>query len=86
MGREFEHAGLAMMRKFVEPDDIALVLERLYVDKSFRREQAHKAYQTARRDSYRWDHIAAQWDRLFQQTLVKAPKIGRISDPKNAHR
>jgi glycosyltransferase involved in cell wall biosynthesis len=66
---EAEHVGLAMLRKFVDPDDIASVLERLYDDTSFRREQAHKAYETARRDSYRWDHIASQWDRLFQQIL-----------------
>lgn len=68
---EAEHTGLAMMRKFVDPDDIALVLERLYADTSFRREQAHKAYETASRDSYHWDQIAQQWDRLFQQILER---------------
>ena len=65
-----EQAGLAMMRKFVDPDDIASVLERLYSDTDFRREQAHKAYETAHRNSYRWDHIAKQWDRLFQNILA----------------
>ncbi len=69
--REAEHVGLAMMRAFVDPDDIALMLERLYADAVFRRDQAHKAYEIARRDSYRWDHIARQWDRLFQQILAR---------------
>jgi D-inositol-3-phosphate glycosyltransferase len=69
---EAEHFGLAMIRSFVDPDDIALVLERLYADKSFRHEQAHRAYETARRESYRWDQIAKQWDRLFQQILERS--------------
>ena len=67
---EGEHVGLGMLRKFVNPDDIALVLERLYSDRLFREEQAQKAYKNARHIAYDWDRIATQWDDLLQRILT----------------
>ena len=67
---EGEHVGLGMLRKFVNPDDIALVLERLYSDRLFREEQAQKAYKNARQTAYDWDRIATQWDDLLQRILT----------------
>ena len=67
---EGEHVGLAMMRQFVAPDDVAAVLERLYSDRHFRQEQAKKAYENALQRAYSWDVIAKQWDDLFQRVLA----------------
>jgi len=68
--KEGEHVSLAMMRQFVDPDDVAAVLERLYSDRQFRREQARKAYENALQPAYSWDLIAKQWDDLFQRILA----------------
>jgi len=67
---EGEHVGLGMLRKFVDPDDIASVLERLYSDRRFREEQAQRAYENARQTAYDWDRIAQQWDELLQNVLA----------------
>jgi D-inositol-3-phosphate glycosyltransferase len=66
---EGEHVGLGMLRKFVAPDDIAAVLEKLYSDRQFREEQGQKAYQNARQPAYTWDRIATQWDALLDRML-----------------
>jgi D-inositol-3-phosphate glycosyltransferase len=68
-----EHMGLGMMRQFVDADDIAELLEKLYVDQNFRHEQARRAYEIAGRSAYRWELIARQWDDLFQR-LLSAPR------------
>jgi glycosyltransferase involved in cell wall biosynthesis len=67
---EGEHVGLGMLRKFVNPDDVAFVLERLYSDRTFREEQARRAYRNARQTAYDWDRIAQQWDDLLQSVLA----------------
>ena len=63
-----EHVGLGMLRKFVDADDIASILEKLYSNKQYRQEQAQKAYANATQPAYSWDRIATQWDHLLQRT------------------
>jgi glycosyltransferase involved in cell wall biosynthesis len=70
-----EHVGLGMLRKFVEPDDIAATLENLYSNKQFRLEQAQKAYDNATQAAYKWDRIAAQWDDLLQRIRLDSPSV-----------
>ncbi len=65
-----EHFGLGMMRSFVEPDDIAAMLDRLYSDLAFRREQAELAYATARDPRYNWKNIACDWDQILTKVLT----------------
>jgi glycosyltransferase involved in cell wall biosynthesis len=64
-----EHVGLGMMMKFVDPDDVAALLEKLYSDRTFRAEESKKAYEIARRATYNWDRIAEQWDDVLQCVL-----------------
>jgi glycosyltransferase involved in cell wall biosynthesis len=64
-----------MLRKFVEPDDIAATLENLYSNKQFRLEQAQKAYDNATQAAYKWDRIAAQWDDLLQRIRLDSPSV-----------
>ena len=63
-----EHVGLGMLRKFVDADDIASILEKLYSNRQYRQEQAQKAYANATQPAYKWDRIATQWDHLLQRT------------------
>jgi glycosyltransferase involved in cell wall biosynthesis len=55
-----EHVGLGMLRKFVEPDDIAATLENLYSDKQ---------------EAYKWDRIAAEWDDLLQRVRLDSASV-----------
>ncbi|MDE3250371.1 MAG: glycosyltransferase [Bacteroidota bacterium] len=64
-----EHTGLAMVWHAIDPADIARILNQLYWDEDYRKQQAMKAYQNATQTSYRWENIAEQWSRLFQQLL-----------------
>jgi glycosyltransferase involved in cell wall biosynthesis len=78
-----EHVGLGMLRKFVEPDDIAATLENLYSNKQFRLEQAQKAYDNATQAAYKWDRIAAQWDDLLQR--IRLDPVCSMTDQKGAN-
>jgi len=53
----------------VDPRDVARVLDRLYGDQHARERYGNAALQNARAAKYRWDHIAAQWTRLMEETL-----------------
>ena len=68
----YEHHGLGMLRKEVSAKDVAIVLEKLYKDKTFREEQALKSQQIALNQNYRWEHIAKAWNGLFQALCVKS--------------
>jgi glycosyltransferase involved in cell wall biosynthesis len=58
--------GLLEMQE-VAPEGVALALEHLYADRSYRLDMSKKAYRNATRPAYRWEHIAAQWGRLFKE-------------------
>jgi glycosyltransferase involved in cell wall biosynthesis len=73
---EGEHVGLGMMRKFVDANDIASILEKLYSSKQFRQEQAQKAYANAIQAAYSWDLIAVQWDHLLQRMQIGSNRAG----------
>ena len=51
----------------VAPEGVAAALERLYADRSYRRDMSVKAYHTATQPAYRWGRIAAQWSQLFDE-------------------
>ena len=70
--RVAEDVVLGMRREFVAENDVAAVLERLYQDERFRREQALKAYRVAQKPEYSWPRIAEQWDQIFQNMLAKS--------------
>jgi D-inositol-3-phosphate glycosyltransferase len=65
-----EHVGLGMMRRFVSAADVAAVLDRLYRDAAFRREQAHESYRVATCESYRWANVATRWSELIDNVLA----------------
>ena len=80
---EREHFGLGMRFKFVDSDDIACMLEKLYCDRKFRQDQAIKAYNNAHQSVYRWDNIAKQWDCLLKRILTERNNTVRLrSRPK----
>ncbi|MDQ3706325.1 MAG: glycosyltransferase family 4 protein, partial [Chloroflexota bacterium] len=58
--------GLLEMQE-VAPEGVAAALERLYADEAHRRDLSLRAYRNATQPAYRWDHIAQQWSRLFNQ-------------------
>ncbi|HEX8228499.1 MAG TPA: glycosyltransferase family 4 protein [Chloroflexia bacterium] len=49
----------------VAPEGVAAALERLYADQAHRRDMSLNAYRNATQPTYRWEHIALQWSRLF---------------------
>ena len=68
---EYEHRGLGMLRKEVSVHDVASQLEQLYNDKNYRQEQALKSQQIALNQSYKWNEVAKQWNKIFQSLLIK---------------
>jgi D-inositol-3-phosphate glycosyltransferase len=55
--------------KFVSPEGVAAALERLYQNPAHLRAMSKAAYRNATQPKYRWDRIAKQWDKLFQEVL-----------------
>ena len=51
----------------VAPEGVAAALERLYADEAYRRDMSVRAYRNATRPEYRWEIIAGQWSRLFNE-------------------
>jgi glycosyltransferase involved in cell wall biosynthesis len=49
----------------VAPEGVAAALERLYADEAYRRDMSVKAYRNATQPAYRWERIAGEWSRLF---------------------
>lgn len=56
----------------VSVDGVASALQRLYEDRSRRAELAARACANARNPSYSWSTVAAQWRRLFDDTITSA--------------
>ena len=57
--------------KIVSPKGVAETLERLYQDPQHLRAMSEAAFRNATQPGYRWEHIARQWDALFQKLLDK---------------
>ena len=53
----------------VTPEGVAGALQRLYENREHREELAEAAYRNATRPEFNWNHIAAQWQRLFDELL-----------------
>jgi glycosyltransferase involved in cell wall biosynthesis len=56
----------------VTPEAVAHALEILYQDEQEREHWGEAAFSNANRPEYRWDAIAARWDRLFSSLLAGA--------------
>ncbi len=54
----------------VSPEGVASALERLYADHEHRETMSRAAYENAVKPEYRWDEIAGQWRRLFDEALA----------------
>jgi len=54
---------------FVTPEGVAAALQRLYEDRAHRDALAEAALRNATRPEFRWNAIAAQWRRLFDELL-----------------
>ncbi len=67
--RKTELPGLCMMQEEVDATDIATMLNKLYFDHCFRKEQAQKSFDNANQPAFRWNEVAKSWDALFQQVL-----------------
>ena len=70
----------------VAPEGVAAALERLYADRSYRRDMSVRAYHNAMQPAYRWGRIAAQWNRLFDvvgvgRTLPSTPEYQTREQP-----
>ena len=55
--------------KFVSPEGVASALESLYRDPDHLRAMSDAAYRNVTQAKYKWDRIAKQWDKLFQEVL-----------------
>jgi D-inositol-3-phosphate glycosyltransferase len=55
--------------KIVSPEGVAASLERLYRDPDHLSAMSDAAYRNAIQPKYKWDRIAKQWDKLFQEVL-----------------
>lgn len=65
-----ETAGDAAVRYTKSPDELALKLQRLLDDPEERRLWATRAAERAQQ-LYRWDAVAAQYEKLFEEVLTK---------------
>lgn len=61
----FRQRALGIEWGFVDPEEVARGLERLYGDRQLRRMLAVAAYRRATRSAYSWSTIAGRWDRLL---------------------
>lgn len=77
--KTMEHTGLAMQWHEVDPVDIAHQLNQLYWDEAYRKQESQKAYRIAMNKIYRWDSIAEQWNRVFQQLLRNKNISGTVT-------
>ena len=61
------NTGILNEAHIVSPESIASALERLYADADYREMMATKAYENSRKNIYRWEIIAEQWQGLFEE-------------------
>jgi D-inositol-3-phosphate glycosyltransferase len=61
--------------RLVNEEALAGILERLYSDRAYRTTVAERSFANARRAEYRWQSVAAQWDRVLRQ-IVDSAKVG----------
>jgi glycosyltransferase involved in cell wall biosynthesis len=54
---------------YVNTDDIANVLQKLYDDPLYLEEMQEKAYRVTQRDEYQWKNVANEMDKVFQEVL-----------------
>jgi len=54
----------------VKPEDVALALEKLYVDKPFREHIATKGKEMVHHPDFQWDTIQNKWLALFNEVLL----------------
>ncbi len=54
---------------YVDPDDIADVLQRLYDDPKYLAEMQEKAFRVTQRPEYTWKAVADKMDEVFQEVL-----------------
>jgi D-inositol-3-phosphate glycosyltransferase len=66
--RKLTYPGNLTEAHLVAPEGVAVALQRLYEDTNHRNALAEAAYQNAMRPGFSWTSIAAQWQRLFNET------------------
>jgi len=54
---------------YINPDDVADVLQRLYDDPKYLEEMQEKAYRVTQRPEYTWQAVADKMDDVFQEVL-----------------
>lgn len=58
----------------VSPEGTAAALQRLYQDDDYRNALADAAFRNANQPAYKWNFIASQWKRLFDETINGSAK------------
>ncbi|MCX6178747.1 MAG: glycosyltransferase [Chlorobiales bacterium] len=65
----FDHPGLKLRWRFINPLDLAQALEKLYQDRAYMRKMTYSALELAQRPELAWNQVGNQWHELFKEVL-----------------